>query len=105
VPTRSIRDIPSGSDVFIDANVLIYGLAGQSAECKDLLERCSREEVIGICLFETANEATHRFMLAEAKSKGLISSENVRVLRGKPEVVKELADYWRNTKRVVSVNW
>jgi predicted nucleic acid-binding protein len=104
VPTRSIRDIPSGSDVFIDANVLIYGLAGQSAECKDLLERCSREEVIGVCLFETANEATHRFMLAEAKSKGLISSENVRELRGKPEVVKGLADYWRNTERVLALN-
>ena len=104
MPTRSIRDIPGGSDVFIDANVLIYGLAGQSVECKDLLLRCSREEVIGVCLFETANEATHRFMLAEAKAKRLISSENVRELRGKPEVVKGLLDYWQNTQRVLALN-
>lgn len=104
MPTLSIRDIPGGADVFIDANILIYGLVGQSVECKDLLLRCSREEVTGVCLFETANEATHRFMLAEAKSKGLISSENVRELRGKPEVVKGLADYWRNTERVLALN-
>jgi len=104
VPTRSIRDIPVRSDIFIDANVLIYGLAGQSTECRDLLTRCSREEVIGICLFEIVNEATHRFMLAEAKAKGLIASENVRELRGKPEVVKVLVDYWKNTERVLALN-
>ena len=104
MPTRTIRDIPSGTDVFIDANVLIYGLVGQSVECKDLLERCSREEVFGLCLYEIANEATHRFMLAEAKAKGLISSENVRELRSKPQVVRNLTDYWRNTQRVLALN-
>jgi predicted nucleic acid-binding protein len=104
VPVRSIRDLPRGSDVFIDANILIYGLAGQSTECTDLLLRCSREEVTGVCLFETTNEATHRFMLAEAKSKGLISSENVRELRRKPEIVRSLVDYWRNTERVLDLN-
>jgi predicted nucleic acid-binding protein len=104
VPTRPIRDIPNGSDVFIDANVLIYGLAGQSVECKDLLIRCSLEQITGICLFETVNEATHRFMLAEAKSKGLISEENVRELRRKPDVVRGLMDYWLNTERVLALN-
>jgi predicted nucleic acid-binding protein len=104
VPTRSIRDIPSRSDVFIDANILIYGLAGQSTECRDLLLRCSREEVVGVCLFETANEATHRFMLAEAWSKGLVASASARDLRGKPNVVKVLTDYWQNTERVLALN-
>ncbi len=104
MPTRSIRDIPSRSDVFIDANILIYGLAGQSTECRDLLLRCSREEVVGICLFETVNEATHRFMLAEAWSKGLVTSANARDLRGKPNVVKVLTDYWQNTERVLGLN-
>ncbi len=104
MPVRSIKELPSGSDVFIDANILIYALAGQSGECRDLLLRCSQEEITGVCLFETANEATHRFMLAEAKSRGLISAENVRELRGKPEVVKGLIDYWRNTERVLALN-
>ena len=42
---------------------------------RDLLLPCSREEVFGVCLYETLNEATHRFMLAEAMAKRLISSE------------------------------
>jgi predicted nucleic acid-binding protein len=43
-------------------------------------------------------------MLAEAKAKGLVSSENARDLRSKPDVVRNLADYWRNTQRVLALN-
>jgi hypothetical protein len=32
--------------------------AGESVEWKNLLQRCSRVEVFGLCLFEIANEAT-----------------------------------------------
>jgi predicted nucleic acid-binding protein len=104
VPTRSLRDVPGGSDLFIDANILVYGLAGQSNECKDLLLRCSREEVFGVCLYETVNEATHRFMLAEAMAKRLIPSEMARELRSRPGVVRALSDYWQNTERVLALN-
>ena len=43
-------------------------------------------------------------MLAEAKAKGLIPSENARELRAKPAVVKGLSDYWRNTERILALN-
>jgi predicted nucleic acid-binding protein len=104
VPTRSLRDIPSGTDLFIDANILVYGLAGQSSECRDLLLRCSREELFGVCLYETVNEATHRFMLAEAMAKRLIPSEAARELSSRPGVVQALNDYWQNTQRVLALN-
>ncbi len=104
MPTRSLKDIPSGSDVFIDANILIYGLADQSAQCKELLLRCSREEITGICLLEVVNEATHRFMLAEAQSKGHIKLGIARELRQKPEIIKTLVDYWTNTERILNLN-
>jgi predicted nucleic acid-binding protein len=104
VPRCSLRDIPSGTDLFIDANILVYGLAGQSSECRDLLLRCSREEVFGVCLYETVNEATHRFMLAEAMAKRLIPSETARELRSRPGVVQTLDDYWQNTQRVLALN-
>jgi len=104
VPTRSLRDIPSGTDLFIDANILVYGLAGQSTECRDLLLRCSREEVFGVCLYETVNEATHRFMLAEAMAKRLIPAEAARELRTRPGAVRALNDYWQNTQRVLALN-
>jgi len=101
---QSLERIPAGSDVFIDANILVYGVSGQSQQCRQLLERCSREEVIGICLFEIVNEATHRFMLAEAKSKGLITSETARDLRQHYKLIPTLTDYWRDTERVLSLN-
>jgi predicted nucleic acid-binding protein len=104
VPSRPLSEIPTGTDLFIDANVLIYGLNGKSAQCRELLIRCSREEITGVCLYEIANEATHRFMLAEARSKGLIRLENARELRNKPEVVKVLADYWPNVERILRLN-
>ena len=99
-----LEGIPDGSDVFIDANILIYGISGQSQQCRQLLERCSREEVIGICLFEIVNEATHRFMLAEARSKGLITSETARDLRQNFRLIPTLTDYWRDTERMLSLN-
>lgn len=66
----SLSAVTSGSNVFVDANILIYGLNGQSSQCHNFLERCSREEITGITLFALVNEATHRFMLAEAAAKG-----------------------------------
>lgn len=104
MPTRSLTDIPSGSDVVLDANILIYALTGQSAECAGLLRRCSREEVTGICLFEIVNEATHRFMLAEAQSRGHIKQATARELRPKPEAIRTLVDYWTNAERILNLN-
>ena len=102
---ESLPSVPNASDIFIDANIFIYGLSGQSAQCRRLLERCSREEVIGITLFEIVNEATHQFMMAEAKSKGLIQhSANAKELRQKYSIIPGLIDYWHDTERILSLN-
>ncbi len=77
---------------------------GQSLQCKELLERCSREELIGITLFEIVNEATHRFMLAEARAKGLIPKENASELRKRFRVISSLTDYWRDTEIILNLN-
>lgn len=108
MPTRSLPSLSDGSDIFIDANVFIYALSGQSAQCRGLLGRCSREEVTGITLFEIVNEATHRFMLAEAKAKDHIGSvSSVQQLRSRCEksnVISTLIDYWQQTERILSLN-
>jgi len=101
---QPLQQVPAGSNVFLDANIFIYGLSGQSAQCKQFLERCSREEVTGICLFEIVNEATHRFMLAEATSKRLISKESARELRRNFNIISSLTDYWRDTERILNLN-
>jgi predicted nucleic acid-binding protein len=104
MPFQSLINLPDGSDVFIDANILVYGLSGQSAQCRQLLERCSREEVTGITPFTILNEATHRFMLAEAHSRGLIRAESARALRENFTCIPGLTAYWRDTQRLLSLN-
>ncbi len=97
-------DVPAHSFVFIDSNVLIYGLTGVSSQCEDLLERCQREELTGVTLYETINEATHRLMVAEARSKGVITSGGARALRRSFRLIPLLQDYWKDTVRLLNLN-
>lgn len=69
-----------------------------------LLERCSREEVTGISLFEILNEATHVFMLAESSSKGLIAKRSASALHQNFSAIPPLIDYWRGTERILALN-
>ena len=100
----SLPNLPDRSFVLIDSNVFIYALTAQSAQCRQLFERCLREEVTGIALFETVNEVTHRFMIAEAVSKGLITAGGARALRNKFLQIPTLSDYWLNTQRMLALN-
>ena len=100
----TLPNLPERSFVFIDSNVFIYALSAQSAQCRQLFERCVREEVTGLALFETVNEATHRFMIAEALSKGLITAGGARALRNKFQQIPTMTDYWLNTRRMLALN-
>ena len=104
MPAQPLPAVPNGTDLFLDANILIYGLSGQSVECRELLVRCSREEVTGICMYEVLNNATHRFMLMEAKSKGLLAKPTPKDLKGNCAVIRQLADYWQKTLRMLNLN-
>jgi predicted nucleic acid-binding protein len=104
MPPQSLLSLTSGTDVFIDANILIYGLTGQSAQCRAFLDRCAREELVGISLIEIVNEATHRFMLAEAFAKGIITKESASHLRKQFKQLSSLNVYWTNTERILNLN-
>ena len=49
---------------------------------------------------ETVNEVTHRMMVAEALSKGLIERGAAKRLRERPELIPGLTDYWKKAARV-----
>ncbi len=102
----ALDSVPNGSDVLIDANIFIYGLTAKSTQCRTLLERCSREEVIGSTLFEVVDEATHRFMIGEAQHKGLFTAteKGAKYLAKHPDQVKMLSAYWVNTVRLLTLN-
>lgn len=104
MPIEPLPNLPDRSFVLIDANIFIYGLTGQSNQCRQFLERCLREEVTGLALFETVNEVTHRFMIAEAFSKGLIPSGGAKALKQNLQVIPDLTDYWRDTRRLLALN-
>ena len=96
--------VPNRSDVLIDANVFVYGLTAKSAQCQAFLGRCSREELTGIALFESVNNATHQFMKGEALQKGLGTGQAMKYLSANPNQVKLLTDYWANTQRLLALN-
>lgn len=96
--------VPNGSDLLIDTNVFVYGLSGSSPQCKECLRRCSIEQVTGITLYEVVHEATHTFMLAEGRSRGLFARQGASYLSAHPEQVKLLTDYWVNTQRLLALN-
>jgi predicted nucleic acid-binding protein len=104
MPVQPLPALPDHSFIFIDANIFIYGLSGQSAQCRQLLERFLREELTGITLFETINEVTHRLMIAEALAKGLITGGGAKGLRQNFSLIPSLTDYWRNTERLLALN-
>jgi predicted nucleic acid-binding protein len=101
---EALEAVPNGSDVLVDTNVFVYGLTAQSSQCKTFLERCSREEITGIALFESVNEATHVFMKGEATQKGLCTRKAAEYLSQHPEQVRRLSDYWVNTQRLLALN-
>jgi predicted nucleic acid-binding protein len=94
LPPRPLARVPAGEAVFIDANIFVYHFTGLSPECTVFLERCEREELLGVTSVHILLETLHRLMMLEALNKGLLSPGNVaKKLREKPEVVRQLRDY------------
>lgn len=105
MPADPLTDIRAGSGVFVDANVFVYALQGQSRQCQDLLRRCAREDIFGVTTFDVVAEVTHRLMLAEAVSEGIISNKDpVRKLQEKPGKVTRLSRYWAQAESIFRMN-
>jgi predicted nucleic acid-binding protein len=104
MPVDQIENLPQGTDVLIDANIFIYALGHASPLCVAFLERCAREEVLGVTTVEVVNEVTHRLMLVEALKKNHITKEQASQLKEKPNAIKGLADYWTLASRIFALN-
>jgi predicted nucleic acid-binding protein len=101
--TRSIEEVPTGQRVFLDATVFVYHFAGQSQQCRRLLERCERHEVLGVTSAVAFNEACHRLMIFEALHSGAVTGRDVpRKLREHPDLVKRLRRHGEQLRHIVS---
>ena len=65
----TLADLREGDSVFIDANIFIYHSGGRSVECKTLLERCARRELLG---YTSASEGVR-------KNDGLLTNDSLVV--------------------------
>ncbi len=90
-----------GTAIFIDSTVFIYHFTGKSDACTRLLERCELGELKGVTSVTVLAEVSHRLMMVEAVSRGLVSPGNlVRKLREKPEIVADLSLYQQQVDRI-----
>lgn len=104
MPVLPLGALPSAAIVLIDANIFVYALRKLSAECETFLERCRRQQVIGITTLEVVNEVCHRLMLAEAVDEGMITRPAAVALAGKRDSVRRLQRYWPLTSRIFEMN-
>lgn len=90
----NLNSIPSGEIVVIDAYVILYAIQKASAQCKRLLERVAKEEVVGILPLHTLAGVTHQLMMAEAYDNQWITAPHLaRQLRQQPDRVRALIRY------------
>jgi len=101
----TFNDLKKGDSIFIDTNIFVYNFGAQSDECKDLLLKCARGELIGYTLTSILSEVLHRLMIAEAIEKGYITDKNpVKKLKENPEIIKNLTTYINNVEKIDEMN-
>jgi predicted nucleic acid-binding protein len=87
-----LTKISDGLRVFVDANIILYTLAGRSQQCRAFLARCASGQVEGWITTIVAAEICHRRMM-EARARGLVSSNPAKELGRKPATVRKLSIY------------
>jgi predicted nucleic acid-binding protein len=97
-----INALPAGDFGLVDANIFIYHLANQSADCTNFFRRVARREVEAHITTAIIAEVLHRRMMAEAVAKGLISpGQTVKKLKANPTVIPQLTDHIVEVERLL----
>lgn len=92
-----LSDIPTGSRVFIDANVPLAVIFEEKNApiAEDFLGRIESEEVIGVTSVVVINEIFHRSLIAETcRLLGVSPATALRKLKKEPEIFLSLHESW-----------
>lgn len=104
--TATFGDIPAGTEVFLDANTLVYAHSLHprfGPPSTDLLERIERQEVSGFTSAHVVGECAHRLMTLEACSTfGWPFAGIARRLRRHPAQVQTLTLFRQAVDDVLS---
>jgi predicted nucleic acid-binding protein len=90
----TLDEVPAGHRVFLDATIFVCHFARASEQCRRLLERCERRDVLGVTSVVALAETTHRLMMIEAVVEGHVPAGAVaRRLRERPDAVRSCRRY------------
>ncbi len=101
----TFEDLKAGDSIFIDANIFIYSFGALSPQCKEVLLRCAKKELLGYTITTTLAEVLHRLMISEAIEKQLITYNNpVKKLSENPDIIKKLTKYNQQVYKIAQMN-
>ena len=105
---RALGEIPSGSQIFIDANIFIYHFGGNgdiADACTEFLLRVENRDVQAFTSTVILTEVLHRLMIVEAVEKyGRPLKGIVRYLKEHPDVVMSLEKYSMVPEKIQQMN-
>jgi predicted nucleic acid-binding protein len=100
----NLDQIKSGTKLLLDANIFLYAIQNASRQCRNLLERCARNEISGILPLHILAEVAHQLMLAEARDNAWIRGSNpARQLGQNPDRVRQLTRYEGLVRDILAV--
>jgi predicted nucleic acid-binding protein len=89
-----LNDVPDGTIICVDSNILVYHFLNVSPQCSAFLARVAAREISAWTGAHILAEMLHRLMIREATDQGLISGGNpARRLKEHPDIVRALPSY------------
>jgi predicted nucleic acid-binding protein len=99
--------IPSGTSVFVDANVFIYDFAPDplfGIPCRELLERIELGDLKGFCTSRELSDVAHRLMTLEAcQSFGWPFAGIGQRLRTSPKEISQLVRFRQALDEIIAM--
>jgi predicted nucleic acid-binding protein len=91
----TLDQVPSGAQVLVDANILVYHFQPHPAfgtMCHRLVERIERQDIEGFTSSALLGEVAHRLMVIEAGAwPGWAGGKTLNRLKQQPQTVQQLA--------------
>lgn len=78
---RDLKDLPRGTEVFVDTNIFHYHFEGRSKTCSTFLVRIIQREVTAYVNFQILSDLLHKLMLAEAVRKHCVDDDDAGQLK------------------------
>lgn len=102
-----LKDIPSGAQVFIDANIFLYPALNDRrfmAASSAFLKRVEAGEVQGFTSVLVLNEVLHQLMKMEiVRSRRITLADAARYLKANPDAIQGLRLAWKGMGQIRAI--